>query len=309
MPIRLTGMGSGLDIDSLVSDLMKAERIPVDKLGQKKQSYQWKVEAYNDYNLKFASLRDSVSSLRFASGWKKSDGNGGTVRLSTDEIIAKVKDFVGKYNELVTAVNGDLTEKADRNYTPLTSDQKSAMKDSDIATWEAKAKEGMLRNDSTLRKVLTDLRGITSSVVDGVDSSYDTLSEIGITTNKFVIGGSTENGKLTIDENKLRAAIEANPDAVVSLFTQQGDGDSKGLIQRVYESMNTAITQISRKINGGVGAAPSLNKQISDIEKRINQMNDRLYRREDYYYQMFSSMESAVSKGNSTLSWLMQQFG
>ncbi|MBD3920826.1 flagellar filament capping protein FliD [Paenibacillus sp. PR3] len=310
MPIRLTGMSSGLDVESMVKELMKAERIPVNKLQQKKQTIQWKVDAYTGFNLKFSAMRESISTLRFSSGWKKTDSNGNTVRLSTDEMVTKIKDFVSKYNEMVTSVNGDLTEKVDNNYRPLTSDEKAAMNETDITNWENKAKEGLLRNDSILRTVLSDMRGIPSAVLTGtgVNTNYDTLSEIGIKTNMFVIG-SSENGKLQIDETKLRAAIEADPDAVVSLLTKQGTGSDRGLLQRVYETMNTAMTQVSRKINGGIGTAASLVKQMSDIDKNIISKNTMLDKREEFYYKMFSNMEAAVNKGNAQMAWLSQQFG
>ena len=34
--MRIGGLASGMDIDTLVGDLMKAERIPLDKIKQKK---------------------------------------------------------------------------------------------------------------------------------------------------------------------------------------------------------------------------------------------------------------------------------
>jgi flagellar hook-associated protein 2 len=41
MVMRITGFTSGLDIDTLVKDLMKAKRAPLDKLTQQKTTLEW----------------------------------------------------------------------------------------------------------------------------------------------------------------------------------------------------------------------------------------------------------------------------
>lgn len=41
MAIRISGLASGMDIDDIVSKLMKTERVPLDKLTQKKQTLEW----------------------------------------------------------------------------------------------------------------------------------------------------------------------------------------------------------------------------------------------------------------------------
>ncbi|HEX7055734.1 MAG TPA: flagellar cap protein FliD N-terminal domain-containing protein, partial [Bacilli bacterium] len=71
MPMRISGMSSGLDIDKIVSDLMKAERIPLDKMFQKKQIYLWKEDAYRSINAKLASLRDYLNTMKYSADWTK----------------------------------------------------------------------------------------------------------------------------------------------------------------------------------------------------------------------------------------------
>lgn len=46
--LRITGMASGLDIDTTVKQLMKAQSVKVDKVKQDKQIVQWKQELYRD---------------------------------------------------------------------------------------------------------------------------------------------------------------------------------------------------------------------------------------------------------------------
>lgn len=67
MSIRITGMNSGLDVDKIISDLMKAERMPQDKLKQKKDLLSFQTDLYREINTKLASVREAVSILRFGS--------------------------------------------------------------------------------------------------------------------------------------------------------------------------------------------------------------------------------------------------
>ena len=48
--MRIGGLASGMDTDQIIKDLMKAERIPLDKLEQKKQYLEWQRDDYRDMN-------------------------------------------------------------------------------------------------------------------------------------------------------------------------------------------------------------------------------------------------------------------
>ncbi|MCP6429385.1 flagellar filament capping protein FliD, partial [Klebsiella pneumoniae] len=73
-----------------------------------------------------------------------------SVKPDNDKTIANVKAFVEAYNTLLSKLNGEVAEARYKNFLPLTSDQKSAMSESDIKAWEEKAKSGLLHNDPIL---------------------------------------------------------------------------------------------------------------------------------------------------------------
>lgn len=54
--MRIGGLASGMDIDSIVRDLMSVERMKVDKVNQDKTHLEWTREAYNDVNKMFADF-------------------------------------------------------------------------------------------------------------------------------------------------------------------------------------------------------------------------------------------------------------
>jgi len=56
MVMRIGGLASGMDIDALVEKLMNAERAPLNKLQQKKQTYEWQRDAYRGVNTKLKTF-------------------------------------------------------------------------------------------------------------------------------------------------------------------------------------------------------------------------------------------------------------
>ena len=54
--LRITGLASGIDTETMVSNLMKAERVRLDRVEADKQTLVWKQELYNDMNKDFASF-------------------------------------------------------------------------------------------------------------------------------------------------------------------------------------------------------------------------------------------------------------
>lgn len=72
MPMRITGMASGMDIDLIIKDLMKAEKIPYKKVVQKRDLLDFKMNAYREVNLKLSSFRDKMKDFRLSSNMSSS---------------------------------------------------------------------------------------------------------------------------------------------------------------------------------------------------------------------------------------------
>ena len=94
---------------------------------------------------------------------QKFDGKADTITVSqdTDKMMDGIKEFVDEYNKLVKTLNDYLDEDASyRDYQPLTAAQKKEMSEREIELWEEKAKEGLLRRDSTIETFLQQMRKI-----------------------------------------------------------------------------------------------------------------------------------------------------
>lgn len=57
--LRLSGLASGLDTDSMVQEMMRAERIPLDKLYQRRQLAEWKADAYRSITNLLRGFKDT----------------------------------------------------------------------------------------------------------------------------------------------------------------------------------------------------------------------------------------------------------
>jgi flagellar hook-associated protein 2 len=58
--MRIGGLASGMDIDTLVGDLMKAERLPLDKMFRNKQTLEWQRDDYRSMNSLLKELDTSI---------------------------------------------------------------------------------------------------------------------------------------------------------------------------------------------------------------------------------------------------------
>jgi len=243
-----------------------------------------------------------------------------TSSTNVDDIINRIKEFVKTYNELITDLNNKINEPKYRDYQPLTTLQRKEMENKEIELWEQKAKSGLLRGDDILREGLTSLRSLIYQSNPAISNTkYNTLYSIGINTSKNYLSGGT----LEIDESKLRAALEEDPDAVVQLLTMNGDEKAKVTVNEETKTVDTRgflrkiraeIDKIELKIEQRAGRAAmnetqyTLGKYLRDINQRIKDWQDRLTGIEQRYWTRFTQMEKMISQANSQSSMLMGQF-
>ncbi|MGV2686703.1 flagellar hook protein, partial [Clostridium perfringens] len=61
---------NGMDIDSMVKNLMQVERLPLQKLTRQKTSLIWQREDYRSMNTALTSFRKAAEGLRFGSSFE-----------------------------------------------------------------------------------------------------------------------------------------------------------------------------------------------------------------------------------------------
>ena len=228
-----------------------------------------------------------------------------------------IKNFVKKYNELIDEMNKLYDEKK-TDYEPLTEEEKTQLSDTQIEKWEEKAKQGLLRRDSTINSLLSSMRSILNSSVtvtneDGTTSQY-TLASLGIVTGDY-----SEKGKLHIlgDEddpayasqtNKLKQMLEEKPE----IFSQvlAGTKDNQGIGFKLYDKLSDAMSvRVDRRSAFTFYDNLAMDKEIDDFDDDIEKWEDKLKDMEDKYYDQFAAMESAMAKLQSQQSYISSLMG
>ncbi len=110
--MRIGGLASGMDIDKMVSDLMKAERMPLQKMEQDKTWMTWQRDAYRDVNKQFMEFRSQLTDMKMSTTFRartSSSTNEDFVTASASSAASQSSYNISEVEQLASAatkVNG-----------------------------------------------------------------------------------------------------------------------------------------------------------------------------------------------------------
>ncbi|MBR6013692.1 MAG: flagellar filament capping protein FliD [Selenomonadaceae bacterium] len=231
-----------------------------------------------------------------------------TITQDTDKIIDKVKSFVEDYNKLLKELTDMYNEKPNKNYKPLTDSQRDAMKDEQIEKWEEKAKAGMLYHDQTLGKLITEMRSAVSTPVDGIAGKYNSIFSIGISTTGV-------KGQLTLDEDKLKAALTDDPEAVYNVFAKldandYNDSAKSGVAQRLGDVFTKNMKSIKSVSGTDMNTADDsdLSKLMRELQTKMSNFKSMMNAFEDKLYKKYDAMETMLARLGTQLGYVTSSF-
>lgn len=215
MPIRITGLASGLDTESLVTELVSAYSVKKDNYVKAQTKLSWKQDAWKSLNKKVYSLYSSVGNLRYSSAYSlkkttvsdttkatvKAGNNAinGTQKLVVKSLAAtgyltggKLKTKDGSKAESGTTL-GNLTDNNGNGY---------GLGEGESGTINVNGKEITLSSSDTISGVVNKLKDA------GVSASFDA-------TNQRLFVSSKESGK--DNEFSLTASNESGAKILQSL--------------------------------------------------------------------------------------------
>lgn len=191
MVTRISGLASGMDIDQMVSDMMKAQKIPLDKMKQQKQWTEWQRDSYRDVNTKLNELLTMAKDMNYQKTYvskKTTSSNEGAVS-ATASPSSSMGTYSIKVNQIATAaintsqssLSADATNKIDPN--KAFSDQATLFKGS-ITNGSFKlttyGQDGAAK-EVTIDVATTDtLNGVLKKINDsgaGIRAFYDSASD------------------------------------------------------------------------------------------------------------------------------------
>ena len=243
-----------------------------------------------------------------------------TVNIAKDSTTVKdaLKKFVESYNKLIDDVYGYIGKSPAKDddgntYEPLTDAETEEMSEDEITKWEEKAKQGVLYNDSTVSTVMSQMRSALYTSVTLDDGSKFGIYNLGIKTSSEW----SEHGKLQIDENAFDKAFENNEDAIIKLFTDSDTGMMKKLnsvIDGAVKSSGAANTRgtlvrKAGKADSSVTTDSTIYKEMVKMQDRLKELQDRYDTKEEYWWKVFTNMETAMADLNSQTSYISSYLG
>lgn len=222
-----------------------------------------------------------------------------TSKQDVQPVVDKMKAFVEDYNKIMEKMYDTLIQKTNRDYPPLTEAQKEDMDEDEIKKWEEKAREGLLRNDSDMRKFMDDMQ----RAIFG--DNMPILNEMGLTSHE----NYNKRGQISLDETKFIKALENNSDKVYDMFSKGSSSvmeNMKGTIGK-YVGNSSSIFAKKAGLDKTASAANNfyseqLKKQAQAIKDLQRKMNDK----ENDLYKKFGLLESNMNKFNSQMNYFAQ---
>ena len=229
-----------------------------------------------------------------------------TVAQDTDKLVENVKQFVEDYNKMIDSLNSKYYETQYSDYGVLTKSQENGMTQEQITKWNEKAKSGLLYHDKQLGKIISSMREALYTPVEGIDSSYNTMMSLGISS-------STDQGHIKLDETKLKKALAADPNAVRNVFAASGDVTTtnddgttttstdysrEGVMNRISEALykNLKTMKSYAGDSSETSDGSTLGTLIENLKTKMSDFKVQMTAYENLLYDKYDAMETAIQR-------------
>jgi flagellar hook-associated protein 2 len=274
MAISFGGLGNGVDFGQVVSELVKVQRQPIDKLNADKQNLQKKLDDYGQLGTKLLALQSAANQLRLSSSFDQ------TTTTVSDSTVVDAKSSAGagtgSYTVQVTqlAKAHQITNKAAKAVSSTT----AAIVSGGPGTFTFKVGSGsnqtVTLNDGAtlddLRSAINDLgAGLTASVINtGTESSPAyrltlTATNSGATNAISIVSDTTALDFLNASGTGGSDTLQAGQNAILVI----GDPDQTPItIQRESNVVTDAIPDVTLTLKSKTTTDPVTVNINSDPE-------------------------------------------
>ncbi|MCM1231311.1 MAG: flagellar filament capping protein FliD [Ruminococcus flavefaciens] len=303
MPMRVTGMMSGLDTETIIQELVSAKQVKVDKLKKEQTKLEWKQDAWKELNNKIYKLYSgALDNLVYQSSYMKKKtnvSNSNLVSVATkDNAMDSVQELeITKMAKAGYLTGGTITDK-DGNEKKVTSGSKLV----DALGIEEGSKIEIAVGNKKV-DITVDANMTINSFVDklqsaGVKANFDAKNQrifVGSSgTGKdkdFTITASNDKGAqalkqlglavydddakaayqkyadLAADPDKMAAAVQARMDALLKSYTSERDS----LVKKV-ETLTKNQESVKEAYEGEFGSSVDIT-DASARSSRIDALN------------------------------------
>lgn len=308
--LRISGLASGIDTDSIVKQLMQAASQPLDELSQQKQWLQWQQEDLQDINTKLLSLRDNTLFKM------KLQGTYLAKTVSSNTSIATATAGVN-------AVNGTYTLEVKNLASAATATSQNIINSSDIinntgsditltiSNGDANTSATItIKNGQTINDLVTAINSVSNTT--HINASYD--SNLG---RLYLVSSTTgSNSKINISESDTSNTILTK----LNLYIQNGNNADfifNGVEIKNSSTNNVTVAGININLVGTNPGNPinlsvqtdtdtiynSIKSFVDAYNDVITQINSKLTEERYYDYKPLTDAQKEQMKDSDITLW------
>jgi flagellar hook-associated protein 2 len=197
--------------------------------------------------------------------------------ISESAIQTAVQSFITSYNSVTGQIQAQLGQ------APVSSDPT----------------QGTLYDDPGLSDLLNQMRDAMYQSGSGLPTGMASMMDLGVSTGAAT-GSATPSqsaisGQLTLNTTTLANAIQTNPSGVTAVL-QSFVSNFTGIVNNMAQAGGV----IDSRVQGN-------DSEISELDNQITVMQSALNDKQTQLQQQFAALEGALSKNQSTASWLTSQ--
>lgn len=244
MPIRITGLASGLDTESIISALVSSYNYKTNKYKKAQTKLSWKQDAWKSLNTKIYSLYSSVGNMKLSTAYNLksttvSDSTKATVKAGNNAPTGTQQLNILKVAQAGYLTGAQLSSKTTTSTTLAELGYTDGDAKINLTKGDGTTKEITLTQGSTVGDVIASLKDA------GVSANYDaTNHRIFISSkdtgkdNDFTLTGGNTEGARALYQLGLSVGSDAT-NATYKSYTQYYDADGNKLQKNVVDAIRT----------------------------------------------------------------------
>ena len=244
MPIRITGLASGLDTESIISALVSSYNYKTNKYKKAQTKLSWKQDAWKTLNTKIYSLYSSVGNMKLSTAYNLksttvSDSTKATVKAGNNAPTGTQQLNIIKVAQAGYLTGAQLSNSTTTSTTLAELGYTGGDAKINLTKGDGTTKEITLTQGSTVGDVIASLKDA------GVSANYDaTNHRIFISSkdtgkdNDFTLTGGNTEGARALYQLGLSVGSDAT-NATYKSYTQYYDADGNKLQQNVVDAIRT----------------------------------------------------------------------
>ena len=320
MAIRISGINSGLDTESLVKELVSAYSLKKENYDKQLTKQEWIMKKWGDVNSKvYDFYTSSLSSLRYSSGYnvKTSTVSRTGVATVTASSNAVTSTQTLSVSELASSgyLTGGVIKDADGNKAGANTKLSDlGLSDGTIMVGDKKVE---MKADMSIDSFVTQLKA------NGVAANYDAnngrifiSSKSSGANNEFTVTAGDANGFEALQKLGIMSVTdtEGEETAEMARYRELADAgyDSDSVANAKYEKNKWTVESYTKKLESEKETATKNKEALVKSQESLQEKRDKLtatgydwskdYKTEDEYNKAIEDIDKSIKDNNDKIA-------